>query len=641
MHSKNTSYRPDIDGLRAVAVLLVLLFHFDLGVSGGFIGVDVFFVISGFLITEVIRNSVSAKRFSFGNFYIRRLLRLHPALLVTVALSLLAGFLLMDPASFSGLAESAKYSIFSVSNFYFWLNQGYFDAAAQTQPLLHTWSLAAEWQFYLVWPFIVWGALKISDRFLLILLAVMTVASLAASQMMLGYDSSASYFMMPFRVFELSIGALLVFASGHRASPVTESAIAVAGIALIVGSAFVLDSTSPFPGVLALIPCLAAAACIYAGRSTAAGVLRTWPMVKMGLISYSVYLVHWPIAVFYRYWIFREITLTEKALLLLASIALGVLLYNTIERLFMGKRRLVRPAGLVAVTACVIALAYSSNIIVEGTGIASRIPASYLTFAADPARFHTTNYGGHGYDLETSLGDRSGKEVAILGGDSFALQYASGIDRALKGQGRYISGVFQHGCVLSHEYTRMLKNVPREDCRESYRKILAKLEGNNLPFMFAQSWEGYRGMIANSSGLPVKSSTDEDYFSVLLDLLEKARADIGNREMIIIGSQPYLSLKSSATSCLLRPQYIYQACEVYMSYRLGDTSAKKTNKILESFAERHANTRYVDASKSLCLSGNCKSASEGRILYSDAAHLSLDGSAIASKQILKDLKLSN
>lgn len=545
----------------------------------------------------------------------------------------------MDPASFSSLAASAKYSLLSASNFYFWLNQGYFDAAAQTQPLLHTWSLAAEWQFYIVWPLIVWGALKISPRFLLGLLVVMTVVSVTASEIMLGYDSSAAYFMMPFRVFELSIGALLVFASGHRASPSKESAIAFGGIALIVGSAFALDSASPFPGVLALFPCFGAAACIYAGRSRTAGLLRTWPMVKIGLISYSVYLVHWPIAVFFKYWIFREITLTEKFLLLLASVIVGAMLYNTVERLFMGKRRHVKPLGLAVVTACVMGLAYSSNLVIEKAGISSRIPSSYLTFAADPAKFHTDNYGGQGYKLETLLGDTDGKEVAVLAGDSFALQYASGMDLALKGHGTYISGVFQHGCVLSGEYTRVLRNVPREDCRESYRKVLSQLEGNNLPFMFALSWEGYRGMIANSAGSLVNSSTDDDYYAVLVDLLKKTRADIGDRPMIIIGSQPYLSLKNAAVSCLLRPQYVHQGCESYMSYKLNDTSAYSINQELAKFARQYANTYYVDASKSLCVNGNCKAASNGKILYSDAAHLSLEGSAIASEQILKDVDL--
>jgi len=635
MHSKNTSYRPDIDGLRAVAVILVLLFHFDLGISGGFVGVDVFFVISGYLITEVIRNAINAGRFSFFDFYARRLLRLHPALVVTVGACMVAGFVLMDPAAFAGLAASAKYSIFSASNFYFWLNQGYFDASAQTQPLLHTWSLAAEWQFYAIWPFIVWAALKISDRFLAMLLVAMTVGSLAASQIMLGYDSSAAYFMMPFRVFELSIGALLVFASRHRAGPAAESAITATGIALIIASAIALDSTSPFPGLRALVPCLGAAACIYAGRSAVGSVLRTWPMVKMGLVSYSVYLVHWPISVFYKYYVFRSISLPEKVALLVASIVAGVVLYRCVERLFMSKWQFIKPVGLSLVTASVAALAYSTTLVIDHEGMKSRVPAKYLAFAADPANFHTNNYGGHGYSLEPLLGDTAGRKVAVIAGDSFALQYASGLDRELKEKGIAMTGVFRHGCVLSNEYTRILNNVPRQDCRESYGKALSELGGNNLPFIFAQSWEGYSGMIADHEGNNAENAHNKNYSEVITDILHRARKDIGDRQFIIVGSQPYMYEKMNVVSCLLRPRYVTQGCETLLKYNIESSSPYAINKVLREFAESHPNTFYVDAAQAFCNEGICETVRDGKILYSDANHLSIDGSIIASKEILK------
>ncbi|MDQ0124717.1 peptidoglycan/LPS O-acetylase OafA/YrhL [Pseudomonas lini] len=637
MHSKNTAYRPDIDGLRAIAVILVLLFHFDLGVSGGFIGVDVFFVISGFLITEVIRNAVANHRFSFIDFYSRRLLRLHPALLVTVAACLCAGFLIMDPASFSSLAQSAQYSIFSASNFYFWLNQGYFDASAQTQPLLHTWSLAAEWQFYIVWPFIVWAALKISDRFLLGLLAVMTLVSLVGSQVMLSYDSSAAYFMMPFRVFELSLGALVVFFVRNRAGAALESGIAAVGMMLVVGSAFALDASSPFPGVLALIPCLGAAACIYAGRSRVGAILRYGPMVKIGLMSYSVYLVHWPIAVFYKYYVFRNITVFEKTMLLTASIIAGALLYRTVERLFMTKH--VKPVGLTAVAASVAVLAVGAMIVVDHKGMYSRVPASYLALVSEPESFHINNYGGHGYDLDTTLGDKNGQRLAIMAGDSFALQYASGMDKALQERGISVTGVFRHGCVLSKEYTRILNNVPRQDCKDAYQTALSALKDNNLPFIFAQSWEGYQNIIADHNGANSQGK-GRPYSAVIEDLLVKARNDIGERQFILIGSQPYMFGKMNIASCLLRPRYVTQWCEKYLQYPLEASSTYEINQVLKKFAASHPNTFYLDASSAFCKNDKCETVRDGKILYSDGSHLSIDGSLIASKRILDDM-LSN
>ncbi|MFJ9989952.1 acyltransferase family protein [Pseudomonas putida] len=638
MKGKQLPYRPDIDGLRAIAVLLVLLFHFDLGISGGFVGVDVFFVISGYLITEVIRNSINAGRFSFTDFYVRRLLRLHPALIVTVVLTLGAGYLLMDPASFKDLAQSSQYSLFSASNFYFWLNQGYFDAAAQTHPLLHTWSLAAEWQFYLAWPFIAWAALKVSDRFFARLLVVMTLVSLAASQIMLDHDASAAYFMMPFRVFELSMGAMLVFISHQRMSPGVESGLALSGILLIIGSALLLDSSSPFPGLRALAPCLGAVACIHAGRARSAALLRTWPMVKIGLISYSVYLVHWPLAVFYKYYIFRPLMGSEKIALLITSLVLGLVMYRMVETVFMRKTRWVKPTGLISVTCAMAALFYLAHLVVTESGMKERIPADYLVFADDPANFHATHYGGTGFALDTLLGRSDTTPIAVIAGDSFALQYASGLDKHLKETGQSVAGVFQHGCVLSGEYTRIFNNVPRQDCRDTYANAMVKLKDNKLPFVLAESWEGYKGMIADSKGDRVDTSNEQNYQRVIIDMLRRTRSDIGDRPFIIVGIQPYFSMENSAASCLLRPQFIYQFCQKSMNYPAEQAYSYRFNKALRAFAESTENTTYVEPSDYLCPDDTCSTAIDGKVLYSDAVHLSIDGSDVAAKAILNSLQ---
>lgn len=637
MKGKQLAYRPDIDGLRALAVILVLLFHFDLGVSGGFIGVDVFFVISGYLITEVIRNSIKDGRFTFHDFYVRRLLRLHPALLVTVAATLGAGFLLMDPASFTDLATSAGYATFSVSNFYFWLNQGYFDAASQTKPLLHTWSLAAEWQFYLVWPFIVWASLKRSETFFKWLLVGITLTSIAASQIMLGYDSSAAYFIMPFRAFELSIGAILVFAPANSLSQTVDTFIYWLGIATITASAFLLKASTPFPGLIALPPCLGAAACIYAGRSPGAAMLRAKPLVFIGLISYSTYLVHWPLVVFYKYYVFRDLSIAEKITLLVTAIAIGAALYYSVEKLFMAKRRPMNNVGLTAIATASALSVCSCTLVIASDGIKSRIPAEYLSFTKDPRNFHINNYGGHGYRQETALGDRHGKPFAVFGGDSFALQYAKGFDVELAASGKYIEGIFQNGCLISGEYTRILDNVPRQLCRDKYADILKKLDGNNLPLIFAQSWEGYKGKISNAKG-NVVGADNESYKQVLLDMLRRMRNDIGpDRKMIVIGSQPFLSFDKSAMSCLARPRYLVQECDNRLSYRVESSVAYSINAEIKAFAESNPNTFYLEPADSLCPSGVCKTYDDGKILFSDGAHLSIDGSLRASHKIVKDI----
>ena len=637
MHINNTTYRADIDGLRAVAVLLVLLFHFDLGVSGGFVGVDVFFVISGYLITEVIRNAIHAKRFSFSDFYIRRLLRLQPALIVTIGLCLGAGFLLMDPASFSGLATSAEYSILSASNFYFWLNQGYFDASAQTQPLLHTWSLATEWQFYLVWPFIVWAALKLSDRFLLILLSVMTVVSLAASQIMLDYDPSAAYFMMPFRVFELSIGGMLVFATKHRASPSVESATVIAGLLLIIGSAFLLDSTSPFPGLRALIPCLGAAACIYAGRAKAASILRTWPMVKIGLISYSVYLVHWPIIVFYKYVAFRDITVLERVSILAISLIVGWMMYSIIESTFKpgkDKSKYFAYASALALTAAIFGASWQ---VVSNSGLTYRINPEYLDAQSNPVEYRSKNFGGYGYPSDGLLGKQSGGDAYLLG-DSFSMQYATGLDRGLRPEGIALKTLTTNGCLLSSHYTRLEGPKPRKDCIDRYNKTIDLIAGDSKPLIFAQHWTGYRDITSTESGEKVTFKSDSEFYASVVERIKNLRADTGDRPLIIIGSQPFLSSKKSTTECLLRPVYIDQPCSKMMMYKRESSEAFGVNSAIKDVISGLNNTYFYEPSGTLCPNGICGPSLNGKLIYSDYTHLSINGSDIAGREIASLLK---
>ncbi len=319
-------------------------------------------------------------------------------------LTLCAGYLLMEPASFKTLAQSSQYSLFSASNSYFWLNQGYFDAAAQTQPLLHTWSLGAEWQFYVVWLFIVWAALKVSDRFFARLLVAMTLASRVASQIVLGHDASAAYFMMPYRVFELSIGAMLAFISHQRMSPGVESGLALSGVVLIIGSTMLLEFSSPSLACELLYLAWAPLQAFTLGGHGLPPYCTPGPRSSWDLISYSFYLVHWPLAVFCKYYLFRPLVGAEKVGLLIASIVLGYLMYRMVETVFMRKTRWVKPVGMTAVTCAVAALLHLAHIVVMQNGMKERIPADYLVFADDSVNFHATHYGGTGFALDTSLG---------------------------------------------------------------------------------------------------------------------------------------------------------------------------------------------------------------------------------------------
>ncbi len=297
-------HRRDIDGLRAVAVLSVLLFHFGLSaVPGGFVGVDVFFVISGFLITRLILDEEeSGHAFAFGKFYLRRIRRLFPALALTVAATLIAGAFILPPDSAQELGGAAIYSITYLSNILFWLQSGYFDSASVTKPLLHTWSLSVEEQFYLLWPaLIVISSRLFKSRWGVAVVLVLAGVGSFALNIALTAFPSAMFFLFPFRIFEFAIGAgAMLLSSRLNVRGILADLVTLAGLAAIVYSVAAYSADLIFPGTAAVLPCVGTGAILLAGGGTKFSkyVLENPVFVYIGKISYSLYLVHWPIVVF-------------------------------------------------------------------------------------------------------------------------------------------------------------------------------------------------------------------------------------------------------------------------------------------------------------------------------------------------------
>lgn len=338
MPPEKPNYRKDIDGLRAVAVLLILIFHAGYTqVAGGFIGVDVFFVISGFLITRNILREIEANDFSFADFYTRRARRLFPAFFFTLCLSSIVSFWLFSPADLERYAGSLLYSIISLSNFFFCDEAGYFTNSSDLKPLLHTWSLSVEEQFYLVWPALLVGlSLFRKKNVLPVFLVLAGAASIYICQTFLPTSPDTVFFLLPFRVFEFAIGGLCVWVVDlqPRNKRLLDFLLAI-GLAMIIWSAVTYTSHTPMPGVLALVPCIGTALVIYAGQAPIVGwLLRNRAAVWLGNISYSVYLIHWPLFVFYKYWKFSPITESERVGLTLASVVLGYLMWKFIETPF-------------------------------------------------------------------------------------------------------------------------------------------------------------------------------------------------------------------------------------------------------------------------------------------------------------------
>jgi len=370
-------YFHEIDGLRAIAVLAVLFFHVRLdGFSGGFVGVDIFFVISGFLITRNILHDMERGAFRVANFWIGRIIRLGPSLIFTVVLTLIAGIILLPPANLEQLAVSSASSVLSLSNIYFWLEVGYFDTSAETSPLLHTWSLGVEEQFYLLWSLLLVFLSAHKKHLLWLTLAALGIGSFIASQALIPEHESTAFYIMPMRIWQFSMGAFcVVMPSTAFKKMVNANAAILLGLVGIGWSVFSYSATTSFPGVAALLPTVGTVACILWLRGSYFLRMFDNPLsVWLGKISYSVYLVHWPLVVFWRLSNGGELDPLNKVMVSGLSIFLGWIIYQWIETPIRHTHRFLPAIKSMAVLVSALIVLASSIVIVQQEGFAGRLP---------------------------------------------------------------------------------------------------------------------------------------------------------------------------------------------------------------------------------------------------------------------------
>ena len=336
---------PKRDGLRAVAVLAVLFYHAGFGiVSGGYVGVDVFFVISGYLITTIIVREIIAGEFSIAGFYERRMRRILPAVVAIVAASLLVGYILFETQDFQNLALSSIANNLFLSNIFFYWQTGYFDASAELKPLLHTWSLSVEEQYYVVTPLLLLAVGKFFKQRFLLFVVPLFVISFAACVYGMDTNPSGVFYMLPTRAWELLIGSILAIAVLPRLSnEIAMQSLAAFGAAMVFYGIFALNEATVFPGSAAAIPTFGTAILIYTGRGGSTMVnqlLSLRPVVFVGLISYSLYLWHWPIIVFSTYVKAVDLEQIEKIMLLVPIFIMAVLSWRYVETPFRKKQLL-------------------------------------------------------------------------------------------------------------------------------------------------------------------------------------------------------------------------------------------------------------------------------------------------------------
>ena len=340
------AFRPDLEGLRGVAILAVLLFHAGIpGTSGGFVGVDIFFVLSGFLITGLLlREREERGSISLSGFYARRARRILPAALVVLVAILVASWFVLPPLDIPDVAKDVFASALFVGNIRFAIQAtDYFAADVVRSPVLHYWSLGVEEQFYLLWPFLLVLAMRFGGRVRLsagVLVAAVLVLSLVFAVVVTGIDAPWAFFSLPGRAWQLALGALLAVGAQRLARlPWQVTSLAGwAGLAAVIASVVLISADMPYPGLIALVPSLGAAGLILSGggRLSVGALLAIRPLRFLGLISFSLYLVHWPILVLPAAVLpfGEELPLTTRALLALASVGVAVLSYRFIEQPF-------------------------------------------------------------------------------------------------------------------------------------------------------------------------------------------------------------------------------------------------------------------------------------------------------------------
>jgi len=468
-------YRSDVDGLRAVAVMLVVNFHgFPLAMPGGFIGVDIFFVISGFLITGIIARELDAQHFSLVGFYNRRIRRIFPALIVVLCAALALGWLWMLPAPYVALSRDVAASAAFSANIALMLQSGYFDIESAKKPLLHLWSLGIEEQFYLFWPLILMLAARLRWS-LLAVAAAIGLASFVLNVALIGSDPVATFYLPFTRAWELLAGAVLAFAwDRFSQSEAASNRRAMAGVVLIVISAAVLNVHRAFPGWWALLPVAGGALLLSAPASWINRVCLGWPpLVWIGLISYPLYLWHWPLLVMFAIIKFEPLTLVDTELILLLSVLLAWGTYWFIEKPFRFGRPIPFKAASLAGAMAVVAIA--GVVVVAGRGFDFRLPPEIRAMADVPEqtaqwRIHQCLLDlGHETSFADECVDRDRRPLLLLWGDSTAGALMPGLRKAQANRDFGIAQLTASSCIPA-----LNVDIPATPgCRANNDRVLA------------------------------------------------------------------------------------------------------------------------------------------------------------------------
>ena len=640
-------YLKHIDGLRALAVISVLLVHLDFSLfSGGYIGVDIFFVISGFLITNIIVKELeTTNKFSFMNFYTRRARRIMPALVFTLVLTFILSVWLLNLAKFQIFGGSLAAAIVSVSNIFFYNQAGYFDIFSQSSPLLHTWSLGVEEQFYIFWPIALLIAFKINRKLLIPAVISIFIISLGWSIHRQDVNINSLYYLAPFRAFEFCIGGVIVwlFRLKYNKNILLEF-LCIVGFIAILYPLFAYDKNTLFPSYNALMPAIGAALLIYSGTAKYSGyLLRNKAIGFVGLISYSLYLIHWPIIVFVETYnqdmgSAFALSLHSKIIIFFISICAATLMYYFIEQPFrksIPKAKLKQFYLLCRWSILIILFVILGLSISHSKGWAWRaispIAASKID---DISKYHRQYWGGSGCPYKGYLYGNTHAEI-ILNGDSHTGMLDEGFYKEISSPLKINTSTANYSCLNIPGIYRMQKGFTKDGCVDNLNYSLKQLNKATKVFIISYSWAA---QIPNARTVISNNNVNS---KVLDQSLARLIQSIGTTPLIIFGDVPGSS-KFIPSRCIAQLKWFKKdgACLNKQKENITNPSAMRVNKTLQVFAEKHDNVYFINPYDTFCKNGYCSNLDKnGTPYYSDGSHLSKTGSIFfissVKDQILK------
>ena len=625
-------YRPEIDGMRAISVLLVLIFHFSLlsVIRAGFLGVDIFFVISGFLITTILKNQLDAGTFTFRAFYINRIRRLAPALFVVLLVVMSAGVLWLFPDELVELSKQSLVSQFYVANIYYWRSISYFGLGAHNVFLLHTWSLGVEEQFYLLYPAFLWLLHRRFQKHFWSMLALACLSSFVINIAFMNQKPEAAFYLLPTRSWELLIGALvpLVATKWEARSKCMDEIIGVCGVSLIAIGVLCYRADFRIPGFYALLPGVGAACLLLCSQSRTTTVSKclSWsPIVYIGKISYSLYLIHWPLHVFGEHLI-KNYTSGWRFAMFLLSILLGALIYHAVELPI--HRKCILSANSKLLPAYVMGLATTVSLFLAvfiSNGLPHRFPdkvidlANYVSDRSEP--LEECEFRGQTLSNPKSfcqIGTLDRDPTWLVYGDSHAWATHAVFDKWLKLKGQAGLFIFRHSCPplngvhVFRDYGDL--------CFRFNAAITHYLEQNYniqnivLVSIWREAIEGELSaspQVLASKAESVKLFTEQ--FSQTLEHLHSLGRHVYVWEPVPGARQSVPRELARATLENRRPADIDFSFAEYLSeYRFFFDALRENRKLIDG---------SFSPSQVLCKTGKCAVSNAGRPLYADDNHI--------------------